>query len=369
MRKVHITYLLLSISLCCLGQTDIADNVKIEENYNAAFTELKGMLDGNVPLSFKRAVFLSENAYLDSKLDYEKFNSQILLYADLCYKIAKQGQLMYNESDLETVKKYWSVFRLMTDTVQFILDSKNYFETNPFRYDFDDFWGEKDWTKMFVTKLIETNKGNCHSLPFLYKILCEELGVQAYLAMAPSHTYIKLKTKKTGWFNTELTSGYFPIDAWIMASGYIHLNAVQNRVYMDTLSQKQSIAVCLTDLAKGYERKNPEDLEFIEKCLELALRHYPLYTNALVLKAETTKKKFERLMKKYSANYPAEVFRKPDAKALFDQMEQQYFHIYTIGYRPMPKEMYTDWLADLSREKEKYLNKEIISNLNGTKTK
>jgi hypothetical protein len=222
---------------------------------------------------------------------------------------------------------------------------------------------------MFVTKLLRTHSGNCHSLPFLYKILCEELGAKAYLAMAPNHTYIKQWAKKSGWYNTELTNRYFPIDAWIMASGYIHLNAVQNRIYMDTLSQKQSVAVCVIDLAKGFERRFPLDLNFIEKCADLAISHYPNYTNALILKAEITKKRFENIMEITGAKSPAQILNRDDAKNLFVSMENQYASIHRMGYRMMPKEMYLNWLGELKREKGKYLNRAAISNFTQSERK
>lgn len=321
------------------------------------------MLTDSLPLSFKEAVFLTENAYNNNQLSYQNFNSKIKTLAELCKKIAAQGDLLYDETDKANVRKYWAVFAIMKDSITFTVDSTRSFKTLPYLYDFDDFWGEKDWSKMFVSKLLNTRTGNCHSLPFLYKILCEELGVPAWLAMAPNHTYIKLWTEKIGWFNTELTSGYFPIDAWIMASGYIHLNAVQNRIYMDTLSNKQSIAVCLTDLAKGYERKFGEsaDLDFILKCANMALDHYPLFVNALLLKAETMKKKFEKTMKVSGAKHASELFFIPESKALFDEMEILYFHIYKLGYRTMPKEMYISWLDELQQEKDKYTNQRLIS--------
>jgi hypothetical protein len=344
--------------------SQLIDNRKLlfEEAYN----ELEGMLKGTEKLSFKRAVFITENAYLDGRLNYEAFNFRIAEYADLCTKISQQHQLLYKESDLKKVEKYASVFRFMTDTVYYVVDDSAYFKTTPFQYDFDDFWGDKNWTKMFVTKLLDTNLGNCHSLPFLYKILCEELGANAYLAMAPNHTYIKLYSKKTGWFNTELTSAYFPIDAWIMASGYIHLSAIQSGIYMDTLSQKQSISVTVIDLAKGYERKFPNDIDFIEKCADLALEYYPIYTNALLLKAEIVKKRFEAIMKKESLSYPSQALNIPEARTLFNEMEKRYYHIHTIGYRMMPKEMYISWLGELKIQRDRYANKELMMNLKST---
>jgi hypothetical protein len=213
------------------------------------------MLKDSIPLSFKHAVFVTENAYLNGSANYEVFNSGIKFLAQRCRNIISSADLLYSGKDKESMLKNFAVFKLMTDTNKYRIDSARYMITNPYSYDFEDFWGERDWAKMFVLKLIETNKGNCHSLPFLYKMICEELGTKAYLALAPNHIYIKHYSEVHGWYNTELTSGLFPIDAWIMASGYIHLSAVQNRLYMDTLSEKQSVAICLVDLAKGYERK------------------------------------------------------------------------------------------------------------------
>lgn len=333
--------------------------------YTRTYDRLKRMLEEPKPRSFKEAVFLTENAYLDGKLSQKRFNANIEIVVKLAQKIASQNSLIYSETDRDKVNLYAAAFRIMKDSVDFMIDSINGFKTIPYSYDFDDFWGDKDWTKMFVSKLLEKKAGNCHSLPFLYKIVCEDLGIPAWLAMAPNHTYIKLWTKKTGWFNTELTSGYFPIDAWIMASGYIHLNAVQNRIYMDTLSQQQSIAICLIDLAKGYEKKFGEQTnpDFVLQCANTALIYYPQYINGLLMKAETMKRKFEKTMKLMGAKYPAEAFSIPEAKNTFEEMEKLYFHIYQLGYRPMPRDMYMSWLTQLKEERSKYVNRNVINNL------
>lgn len=361
--KASIVILFLLVFTSQMNAQNLASQ---QENFNSAFKELRMMLNDSTQASFKRAVFISENAFVNNSMNYELFKSQITVFADLCKKIANQDILKYTESDREKVKLYAAVFRFMKDTTRFLLNKNEYFETTPYLYDFEDFFGESDWKKMFVTKLIEKQSGNCHSLPFLYKILCEELGVPAWLSMAPNHTYIKLWSRKTGWYNTELTSGYFPIDAWIMASGYIPLIAVQNRIYMDTLSAKQSIAVCLIDLAKAYQRKFREkaDLKFIEACCDLALSHYPHYINAILLKAETLKDQFEKEMTATRASNPSELFSIPEKKKLFDEMESLYFKVHELGYRKMPKEMYINWLSDVKKEKNKYLNKEV-QHLNG----
>jgi hypothetical protein len=361
--RLILTIFFIATCIVCQAQN-------LDKRYNEAFSELKDMLADSTPLSFKRAVFVTEDAYLGNILDYTKFKGEIALLAKLSRKISEQDALIYNEFDKIRVSRYAAVFRLMKDSVKFAIDSTRSFVTKPYSYDFEDFLGEKNWQKMFVTKLLNSHSGNCHSLPFLYKIICEELGEPAWLAMAPNHMYIKLWSKNTGWYNTELTSGYFPIDAWIMASGYIHLNAVQNRLYMDTLSAKQSIAVCLVDLAKGFEKKAGKDgsTEFVRKCTDLALQHYPNYVNALLLKAETMKVVFEQKAKSMGAKSPADAFSNPSAKAAFDEMEKLYFNIHQLGYRTMPKDMYLSWLAELKEHKEKYTNTKILK-LNDTQTR
>jgi len=54
-------------------------------------------------------------------------------------------------------------------------------------------------------------------MPYLYKILADELNIPCNLAFAPNHIYIKLFSERTGWYNTELANSTFPIDA----SGYV----------------------------------------------------------------------------------------------------------------------------------------------------
>ncbi|WP_094179016.1 hypothetical protein, partial [Flavobacterium psychrophilum] len=241
--------------------------------------------------------------------------------------------------------KWASVFEVMHDTIPINYNDKLY-KYEPFGYDFQDVFGHKTRENLFVSKLLETRKGNCHSLPYLYKILCEELGVDANLALAPNHVYIKHRNIKEGWYNTELTSGIFPIDAWIMASGFVHIDAISNGVYMKALNNRESIAVVMIDLADNYNVKFPNnDGTFILKCCETAIKEYPNFATALILQAETHKKQ----MKKEQ--------NQDKAKQMLLNLEKEYAHIHEIGYRNMPEDMYLNWLVSLKTERKKYENK------------
>ncbi len=317
------------------------------------------MLSGKEPISFKKAVFVSENAYYNNELSYEKFNTYILYLIKIAEAYRKANPLKgYNYADSADVAKNGSTFKIMKDS---IFDREHNLVVKPFLYDFDDSFADADWAKMFVVKLLTTHTGNCHSLPFLYKILCEEQGSKAYLSYAPNHIYIKQRSKKDGWYNSELTSGLFPIDAWLMASGYVSTETIKNSLYMDTLSQKQSLAQCLVDLARGYERKAKGDYyDFVLLCCNTALKYNPHYVEGLLYKSETLKKQYDYFT---DAALPAK------AQSIYPDMQKAYVSLAKLGYREIPDEMYNEWINSLEKNKEKYQNKKISNTFNSTKAK
>lgn len=326
--------------------------------YDEAFTTLSEMLEEKRALNFKKAVFAVENAYLDGTLDTIFLNKQISFLKQLSEKIRENSNLEYQENDKATVEKYASLFAVMKDSTKIINQNGKELIHLPFNYDFEDVFGHEDWSKMFVSKLLETHIGNCHSIPYLYKIVAEEIGVTANLSLAPNHVYIKHRSVKDGWYNTELTSGIFPIDAWIMASGYVHLDAVKNGVYMKALTEKESIALCLVDLAHGYQRQEFYDLDFIIKCADKALEYYPNYVNAMILKTEAKGKKIKDILYGYNTDF-RDVRKFPKTHSLFKEIENELTKIHELGYRQMPEEMYLDWLISLKEEKQKYANQKI----------
>jgi hypothetical protein len=142
MQKLTILLLILGFgTLSSYGQTDH------KELYLKAFNEQHQMLKGEIPIDFKRAVFITENAYYKGALDYGIFKNEISQTGNKLKSLIKQRGL----TGYKTAGN-WAVFTYMTDSLP-INDFK------PFTYDFDDFMGEKDWTKMFTTKLIKTKSG------------------------------------------------------------------------------------------------------------------------------------------------------------------------------------------------------------------
>jgi hypothetical protein len=354
--------LLLPFSLFAFFISQVKAQTKTDSiltmQYESTFTNLKITLSNNG--LFKDAVFFVENAYFQNNLDKSKFDNPINLLKNLCGEWAKTNKLTgYRFADSLNFQKNFSIFKVLTDTIRIVDTGRTIYFHPPFRYDFSDFFGKDSWANMFVSKLLITRNGNCHSLPYLYKILSDELGATCWLSLAPNHIYIKNRSKKIGWYNTELTSGEFPIDAWITTSGYIPVKAVQTGIYMDTLSNQQAIALCVLDLAKGYEFQTNNYYDgFIIKCCDLVLQYHPVNVQAMLLKAETLKRIYQKEQQD----------KFPNATTTFNDMEQLYTKIFDLGYREMPEKMYMQWLRSVTEQKNKYGNKQLNETLKG-KTK
>ncbi|MBN8876905.1 MAG: hypothetical protein J0I32_05115 [Sphingobacteriales bacterium] len=345
--KAVLVFCFVAFTIKAEAQTNIL------QRYTAAYKQLDERLKSPYMGLFKEAVFLTENTFWGDTLSRADFEGEIAILTVMANGyIQANPQKDYKLSDSLNFSKNYALYKLLADTITIQLPDGRIATTLPYKYDFFDFFGREAWSNMFVSKLFKTHKGNCHSLPYLYKILADELEATCWLGLAPNHIYIKNRCRKTGWYNTELTSGTFPIDAWVTASGYIPLQAIQNGIYMDTLSNQQAVALCVLDLAKGYEfqTKNYYD-GFILKCCDLVLQYHPLNVQAMLLKAETLKRNYQR--EKEAKN--------EEAANSYKQMEALYTKLFELGYREMPESMYLQWLKSIEQEKAKYQNKAITN--------
>ena len=360
--KFIIFILVVSFSNIFVGQVEnYNDKWRQElEKYFLVYDLINLMLTDDIPLNFKDAVFATEIAYYQEGIDVDDLYNKIDFLAKLVSAISNTDLITYEKKDKDVIIKHAAIFSVMSDSIIIPIDSNRLFIHSPYHYDFDDPFGQKDWANMFVSKLLETGKGNCHSLPYLYKILADELEIPCHLAFAPNHIYIKSFAESTGWYNTELTSRTFPVDAWIMASGYISLDAIRNGLYMDTLSAKQAVANCLVDLAHGYQQKfgraNPE---FVIKCCNTVLEYHPVNVNALLTKAEAQKHYIDLQMKKQNVKNVEDLFTDTEIAEMYSDMEQTYVLLHQLGYRRMPEKMYFEWISLLKNEPSKYINNNI----------
>jgi len=330
------------------------------EYYQNALEKLSGMLRGESPLNLENAVFMVENAYFENQMKYSDFNNAINRLAETAkLKTMQDG---YNWKN--PITKNIMLFRTMADTLEIKVPQR---ETSvvsyPMQYDFEDFYGRDDWSKMFVSKLLVTHKGQCHSLPLLYLILCEETGTEANLVYSPSHSYIKFNDNSGNWHNLELTNGRIVTDAYILGSGYITAEAVKNKLYMDPQTKQQVVAQCISDLAMGYAHKYGYD-SFIKQCVDSVLKYDPNNLGAWMMKSNYETQRFEYVVNQVGRPHP-DILKEhyPKIFELLEDRNTTYRRMDASGYREMPKEAYEAWLKSVNEEKDRHEHDEKYNNV------
>lgn len=361
-------------------------------SYRTALNQLHQLIIDKPSDGFKQAVFLVENTYLNGNLDYNNFQNQIDEKCNTVIGILKGWKIEATEYN-----KLVGITTVLIDTITFDFGEFQV-EKLPASYNFNDPFGSENWESMFVTEYLENEKFNCHSAPFLYLIMANELDVKAHLTLAPNHIFIKHKgidKYKHRFLNVELTSKIYPLDAVYAKHDNITYEAILNGYYLDTLSYEESIALTILDLAQGYKRNHPEDSEFVLKCIELAMDQFPKQysnlandtmstcLNAQLLKFDVLLGNFERSLNRYGYSNLEDVVGRnqdkiiPDSAGeydlinlidnLFSYQEVEAFKeiqnimvsLTEFGYVEMKKEDYIKWIDEMNIEKDKITNKDI----------
>lgn len=305
--------------------------------FNSAYKEIHAMLEGKSKPDFKRSVFLIEWAYNQGGLDYTVFCGQISNIAyDLKAFIKERGVEKYKTSGNFAIFEYFTKPHKMNNN-------------KPYSYNFDDFYGKKDMNSIFVSGLLQTRKGQCRSMPMLYKILSDEIGAESYLAMGPNHMYIKHLDEQGKWVNIELTNGHFSSDAWMISSLEISAEAIKKGVFMKELTTQESISRCIEDLGTVYSRKYGYD-EFALLCYDETLKYYPTSITALMGKYNVLRTQGLAYMKKNGKGRTEWLVNHHNKfKEVSDKID-------FLGYRDMTPEAYRQWMEDMAKEKSKLQN-------------
>ncbi len=337
-----------------------------QQNYEMAFTDLKNMLEGKSEPNFERAVYLSENPYYNSKFTYKAFQNSITQKLELIqnlinandksdsmdfgakvneygrFKLADIRYLPKEKKELyRKALSNWAVFKYITDTV-FIKSTFLTYYHAPYSYATSDPFGMKNWGNSQVMNLLisEKNQGNCFALTALYKILSDRLNADARLCTAPQHIYIQNKDPKGQYYNVELATAGHPGDGIIQTLTCTPSEAITSGIALRDYNTKQSIGLCIVNLAKSYEHKfNTKDNEFLLRCAELVLQHDSLNLNALLLKQLVLDTRVTNYAAQHHLNSIAQLKQDKDILHLVNKLEKQTALLYQLGYREMPHEM------------------------------
>ena len=213
---------------------------------------------------------------------------------------------------------------------------------HPYEYDKMSLIEDIGLTGGIVTHLLQTGMGTCHSLPYLYKIIADKVGAEAYIAIAPLHLYIRHQDAEGKWWNYETTTGTFSSSAFIMENFYVNEKAIRSGLYMTNLTEKETIVQCLYDLLCIYERKTGfYSNDFIRKCCNLGLKyHYPdnLHSKRINdLKYQLDKKAWNQGLRS-----EAELRKDSVLGREYDYIQRQIKEYYEMGHHEYTLEEYLE---------------------------
>jgi regulator of sirC expression with transglutaminase-like and TPR domain len=182
-----------------------------------------------------------------------------------------------------------------------------------FAYDLDDPLGASLNSKL-LSQFLATRKGNCVSMPVMYTVLAQKLGLPVTLSNAPRHVFAKFRMDDGDWTNLEITSYGGQTEQHVIERNGISPTAVGNHLWSRVLTKKQSAIVIMHTLAEHYERSG--QLEKGLALTQLFLREDPKDITSLVWRGDLFCKLSDQRYKKYGnfRNIPAS--QRPDFDAL-----------------------------------------------------
>lgn len=343
MRRLWLYLLLFPLQLSVKAQSMIA-----EDYYVSAFNEMSDMLAGRDTLSIKRAVYLAEWAYYEGKLDYK---------TDFCDEIDRIKTFILSLYEVNKLQTYKTGMQMAISSYIVSPFSGNGY--TPYTYDFETFSMDKEpWERQFVSRTLKTHKGQCRSLPWMYKILASELNAEASLAYAPRHCYIMYKDEDKitpeEWINLELTTNQMQPAWWIKQNFEICDSAVQVGTYMTPLTDTETVACQMAEVAFGYCEKFNRYDEFTYYCASRSLEFYRMNPNAWIIRG----KSLERIIQDYLAR----------TGNIVDDYAAYLMHLMDETKRSFEKTYMTEETEEIRErrkqqviEAQKYINEKILS--------
>lgn len=118
----------------------------------------------------------------------------------------------------------------------------------PFRYDLADPLGTNVRNKMLST-YVRTRKGNCVSMPILFLIVADGIGLKVSLAAVPLHLFVRYTDPAGAEHNLETTSGGHEASLdWYRTNLSMTDRAIQSGAYMRALTRRETIAEMATSV-------------------------------------------------------------------------------------------------------------------------
>lgn len=220
-----------------------------------------------------------------------------------------------------------------------------------FGYDFDDPLGSNIHNKL-LPNYIKSRKGNCVTMPVLFVILGQRLGLDVTLSTAPLHLFVKYTDPDSGvTYNLETTSGAKPArDVWIRQQNPMTDEAIANGLYMQKLSKRESAAVMATTLSEYFVQEQTH--EKVIAISDVILAHYPKEVGSMLRKGSA----YGRLAStQFMRKYPRPNLIPLEERGYFEYLGGQnrlwFAKAETLGWREPNQDQQTNYIQTINRAK------------------
>lgn len=205
-----------------------------------------------------------------------------------------------------------------------------------FSYDHDDPYG-LDVRNKLLSDYIQDRRGNCITMPFLFIILGQRLGLDVTPAMAPLHVFVKFTDDQGLTHNLEATSGAGRArDQHYRNLLPITDEAIANGVFLKPLTAEQSVAVIAAVVVEELiQQTRYHDAMAVA---DILLDHYPMFAYIMVKKGTAA---YHLLQTKFHDKYPTAQDVPEDQRpylAYLQRVNQSTFdRAESLGWRPLQR--------------------------------
>lgn len=220
----------------------------------------------------------------------------------------------------------------------------------PFSYDLQDPLGH-DARSSLLSVYLDRRKGNCVSMPILFAIIGQKLGLPVTLATAPRHLLVKYLDDDGQWLNVEATSGGFKHDSSYTRELGISPHATESRIYLRPLNRRETVGRMLGTLMNHYDRTG-RGAELIATA-DLALSFDPRDVGAMIHAASGYYLLLETVRQRYPdpADIPPE--EQDGVRLMLDANLGLIARAKALGWMPPTPEQEAAYLQSIEREKTK----------------
>jgi len=163
---------------------------------------------------------------------------------------------------------------------RFVYEAGPWNQGRPFQYDLTDPTGQKPENRL-LTDYLADRHGNCVSMPLLFMVLGQHIGLKMTLAQAPLHVFVKFTDDQGREWNLETTSGAgFTRDMHYRKLLPMSDAAVASGIYLHALSREEVIGVMATELVSLFLDEGRFEDAIVAS--DVILKHAPKLAYVLV---------------------------------------------------------------------------------------